>query len=122
MQEAPGQAIALVLYAANQKEGYFKLSEPGSMEVFGNGRTRFVPSANGRRRYLIADAAQKSRWDKFVCWRKFAQPSFVHHCRMRRSISFAPALMFGSALRAAILKCSRAPAESPVWNNTAPSS
>jgi purine nucleosidase len=49
------------LYAANPKESYFKLSEPGTIEVLGDGRTRFVPSANGKHRYLIADVAEKAR-------------------------------------------------------------
>jgi len=61
IHEASGQAMAAVLYAANQKEGYFKLSEPGTVEVLGDGRTRFVPSANGKHRYLIAESAQKER-------------------------------------------------------------
>jgi hypothetical protein len=59
--EVTGQATAAVLYAANQKEGYFKLSDPGTIEVLADGRTRFAPSANGKHRYLIADAEQKER-------------------------------------------------------------
>ena len=61
VHQVPGQAMAAVLYAANQREGYFKLSEPGNIEVLGDGQTRFVPSAGGRHRYLIVDAAQKER-------------------------------------------------------------
>jgi len=59
--EAKGQAMAAVLYAANQKEGYFKLSERGTIEVLNDGRTRFTPSATGKHRYLIADAGEKDR-------------------------------------------------------------
>lgn len=61
IHESTGQAMAAVLYGANQKEGYFKLSEPGAIEVLNDGRTRFAPSATGKHRYLIADAAQKDR-------------------------------------------------------------
>jgi hypothetical protein len=61
IHESAGQAMAAVLYAANQKEGYFKLSEPGGIEVLDDGRTRFVPSPTGKQHYLIADAAQKER-------------------------------------------------------------
>jgi hypothetical protein len=57
--DAPGQAMAAVLYAANQKAGYFQLSEPGTISVLDDGRTRFVPAANGKHRYLVVDAAQK---------------------------------------------------------------
>ena len=59
--QVPGQAMAAVLYAANRNEGYFKLSEPGTIEVLGDGRTRFVPSTGGKHHYLIVDAAQKER-------------------------------------------------------------
>jgi hypothetical protein len=53
--------MAAALYAANQKEGYFKLSDPGTIDVLADGRTRFVPLANGKHRYLIADSEQKER-------------------------------------------------------------
>jgi hypothetical protein len=59
--DAPGQAMAAVLYAANQKEGYFQLSGPGTIEVLDDGRTRFAPSAGGKHRYLTVDPAQKER-------------------------------------------------------------
>jgi len=57
--DAPGQAMAAVLYAANQKADYFQLSAPGNIAVLDDGRTRFVPSANGKHRYLTVDPAQK---------------------------------------------------------------
>lgn len=59
--DAPAQALAAVLYAADRNEGYFKLSEPGMIEVLDDGRTRFSPSANGKDRYLIVDPSQKQR-------------------------------------------------------------
>jgi hypothetical protein len=59
--DAPGQAMAAVLYAANRKEGYFKVSEPGTIEVLDDGRTRFRMSAEGKHRYLLVDASQKER-------------------------------------------------------------
>jgi hypothetical protein len=54
-------AWAAALFAANQKEDYFKLSQPGTIEVLADGRTRFSPSPSGKHRYLIADPAQKER-------------------------------------------------------------
>jgi hypothetical protein len=57
--DAPSQALAAVLFAANQKESYFRLSEPGAIEVLDDGRTRFTRSETGKHRYLIADPAQK---------------------------------------------------------------
>ncbi len=59
--DAPLWAMNSALYAVRPKEGYFKMSEPGTISVLDDGRTRFTPSANGRHRYLIFDPAQKER-------------------------------------------------------------
>jgi hypothetical protein len=59
--DAPSGAMTAVLYAIRPKEGYFKLSEPGTVTVLDDGRTRFTPSAEGKHRYLIADPSQKDR-------------------------------------------------------------
>ena len=50
-----------VLYAIREKQGYFKLSEPGTISVLEDGRTKFTPSPEGRHRYLILDPEQKER-------------------------------------------------------------
>ena len=59
--DAPAPALAAVLYAVQPDEGYFTLSAPGTITVLDEGRTRFVPQADGRHRYLIVDPAQKAR-------------------------------------------------------------
>ena len=59
--DAPASALAAVLYAVHPDEGYFKLSDPGTISVLDDGRTRFTPGAEGTHRYLIADPAQKER-------------------------------------------------------------
>ena len=59
--DAPAGALAATLYAVRPQEGYFKLSEPGTIAVLDDGRTRFTTSAGGRHRYLIVDPAQKDR-------------------------------------------------------------
>lgn len=59
--DAPASALAAVLYAVHPDDGYFTLSEPGTISVLDDGRTRFTPAADGRHRYLIADPAQKAR-------------------------------------------------------------
>jgi mono/diheme cytochrome c family protein len=59
--DAPSRAIAAVLHAASPDERYFDVSEPGTITVMDDGRTRFVPSAGGRHRYLIAKPDQKER-------------------------------------------------------------
>jgi len=58
----PGMAAAL--YAAHPDDGYFKLSEPGTITVLDDGRTKFTPGAGGRHQYLIADPAQKEKIQK----------------------------------------------------------
>ena len=42
-------------------EGYFQLSEPGTITVLDDGRTRFTPSADGKHRYLILDPGKKEQ-------------------------------------------------------------
>jgi inosine-uridine nucleoside N-ribohydrolase len=59
--DAPTWDLTAVLYAVRPQEGYFKLSEPGTIRVLDDGRTQFTPSAEGKHRYLILDPAQKER-------------------------------------------------------------
>jgi hypothetical protein len=59
--DAPGGALAAALQAVRPQENYFKLSDPGSLQVGNDGRTKFVPAAGGKHRYLILDPAQKDR-------------------------------------------------------------
>lgn len=59
--DAPATALAATLYAVHPDDGYFTLSEPGTISVLDDGRTRFTPEANGRHRYLVVDPAQKAR-------------------------------------------------------------
>src|SRR5262249_36732774 len=57
--DAPVTALAAALYAVRPKEGYFKLSEAGTISVQDDGRTQFA--AAGKHQFLIADAGQKDR-------------------------------------------------------------
>lgn len=59
--DAPTWAMAALLYTVRPLEGYFKLSEPGTISVLDDGRTKFTPSPEGRHRYLILDPEQKER-------------------------------------------------------------
>lgn len=58
--DAPAPAMAAMLYAVHP-DGYFKLSDPGTIGVLEDGRTKFTPSPEGRHRYLVVDAAQKDK-------------------------------------------------------------
>ena len=58
--DAPGTALAAALYAVRPKEGYFKLSDAGTISVLDDGRTKIAAGA-GKHQYLIADASQKER-------------------------------------------------------------
>ncbi len=59
--DAPASALAAVLYAVHPDDGYFSVSDPGTITVLDDGRTRFTPAADGKHRYLIADPAQKEK-------------------------------------------------------------
>ena len=59
--DASTYAMGPVLYAVQEKEGYFKLSDPGGITVMDNGRTKFTLAADGRHRCLILEQEQKER-------------------------------------------------------------
>ena len=59
--DAPSQALAAVLYAVSPEDNYFTLSEPGTISVLDNGRTRFTPAPNGKHHYLVVRPDQKER-------------------------------------------------------------
>jgi inosine-uridine nucleoside N-ribohydrolase len=59
--DAPSWDMTAVLYAARPQEGYFKLSDPGTLRALDDGRVKFTPSAGGKHRYLILDPEQKER-------------------------------------------------------------
>jgi hypothetical protein len=59
--DASTSAMAALLYAVRLQENYFKLSEPGTISVLDDGRTKFTPSPEGKHRYLILDPEQKDR-------------------------------------------------------------
>ena len=59
--DAPAAALAAVLHAVHPDDGYFKLSDPGTITVLDDGRTRFTPAAEGKHRYVIVEPAQKER-------------------------------------------------------------
>ena len=59
--DTPTWDLTAVLYAVRPQEGYFKLSDLGTISVLDDGRTNFVPEAAGTHRYLIVDPAQTDR-------------------------------------------------------------
>ena len=59
--DAPTAAMAAVLYAVRSQAGDFKLSEPGTINVLDDGRTKFTPAPEGKHRYLMLDPAQQER-------------------------------------------------------------
>lgn len=72
--DAPASALAAMLHAAHADKGYFKLSDRGTISVLDDGRTRFVPGAEGKHQYLIVDPAQKERVTKLYTDLASAQP------------------------------------------------
>jgi hypothetical protein len=71
----PAQSVLSALYSTNAEADYFKLSQPGTIEVSPEGRTTFRASANGRHRYLIVDPAQTDTVTKAFVALATARPS-----------------------------------------------
>lgn len=59
--DAPSRDLAAALYAGRPQEGYFRLSDPGTISIGNDGRTSFAVSPKGNDRYLIFDPAQKEK-------------------------------------------------------------
>jgi inosine-uridine nucleoside N-ribohydrolase len=59
--DRPTWDITAALYAIRPDDGYFSLSEPGTIQVDKTGVTTFVPSAGGKHRYLVMNEAQRAR-------------------------------------------------------------
>jgi hypothetical protein len=53
---APTTALAAVLQAAQPDQGHFQLSEPGTISVLDDGRTRFVAGKGSHRHLILAPA------------------------------------------------------------------
>jgi hypothetical protein len=59
--DAPTGDMAPVLYAVREKEGYFKLSGPGTLTIGDDGVVKFAESADGKHKVLLPDPAQNER-------------------------------------------------------------
>jgi len=59
--DAPAPALAATLYAARPKEGYFKVSDPGTFTVGSDGRVAFAASAQGKHFSLNVDPEKKDK-------------------------------------------------------------
>lgn len=59
--DAPTLDMAAVLYAVRPQSGYFRLSEPGTIAVGNDGRTRFQAGGGKKHQYLIPDPAQREK-------------------------------------------------------------
>jgi hypothetical protein len=75
--DANSQAIIAALYAADPKDDLFRLSEPGRIEVSDDGRTKFVPTAAGKSRYILpgSDPEWESRAVKAFTTLASAKPA-----------------------------------------------
>jgi inosine-uridine nucleoside N-ribohydrolase len=73
--DAPAGNMAAALYAVHPEEGFFKLSNPGTITVLDDGRTKFAPSSTGRNRYLIYDPEQEEKLTKAFAELASAKPT-----------------------------------------------
>jgi len=59
--DAASTAMVAALQAVRPQGNYFKLSEPGTIQIGNDGRTNLAPSTSGKHRILVLDPAQKDR-------------------------------------------------------------
>ena len=59
--DRPTWDLTAALYAVRPDRDYFSLSEPGTVRVAKDGRTRLEPAPGGRHRYLTVSEVQKAR-------------------------------------------------------------
>jgi len=59
--DAPTRALGAMLQALHPDEGYFDVSETGTITVLEDGTTRFTPSPQGRHRYLSLRSGEEER-------------------------------------------------------------
>ena len=73
--DAPAGDMAAVLYAVRPQEGWFKLSDTGTIGVLDDGRAKFTAGAGGQHRYLIFDLAQSEKLVKAFTELASARPA-----------------------------------------------
>ena len=97
---APSQTLAAIAYTVTPEANDFSLSEPGTITILDNGRTRFTASPGGRHHYLIVRPDQKERvletFVKLITTQPPPPPA-----RGRRG--GAAALMLGAAIGASLM-------------------
>ncbi len=59
--DRPTWDLTAALYAVRPSDGYFSLSDPGTIEVDAQGVTTFVPSAGGKHRFLKMNDLQRAK-------------------------------------------------------------
>jgi hypothetical protein len=59
--DTPSTAMAASLYAVRPQEGYFKVSEPGTITVRDDGKTSFAASGQGKHHVLTVDPDKKDK-------------------------------------------------------------
>lgn len=59
--DRPTWDITAALYAVRPNDGYFSLSEPGTIQVDATGVTTLKPSPNGKHRFFVMNDAQRAR-------------------------------------------------------------
>lgn len=59
--DRPTWDITAALYAVRPNDGYFSLSEPGTIQVDRTGVTTLIPAADGKHRYLVMNDVQRAR-------------------------------------------------------------
>jgi inosine-uridine nucleoside N-ribohydrolase len=59
--DRPTWDVTAALYAIRPDDGYFSLSESGSIHVDATGVTTLIPAAGGKHRYMVMNDVQRAR-------------------------------------------------------------
>jgi hypothetical protein len=87
--DTPSQDLAAVYYAVHPDSDFFHLSEPGTIEIADDGRSKFRPNPDGKQRQLTLDAAQKDSLIRTLVEITSAKP--VPRPQFRRRVADADA-------------------------------
>jgi len=77
----PSWAMAAALYAGRPKEGYFKVSDPGTISISDSGVMAFAPSPQGKHQRLSIDPDQKDKVTQAYVDLTSAKPVFPQRFR-----------------------------------------
>ncbi len=88
--DTPSQDLAAMFHAVHPNAGLFKVSEPGTIQFTGDGRSTFTPSPDGTHRRLLVDPETKDKMIRTFVEIASAKPAPRQQSRRRGADAAAP--------------------------------